>query len=109
MVPEPSERRTTVIFSSGSFTPPFSATMRGSFHLVILPRKMSASSGPSNFSAPEATPGTFITGTTPPMTDGNWARPDLARSAGVSGASDEPKSTSAARIFAMPPPEPIDW
>src|SRR5690606_3645208 len=28
---------------------------------------------------------------------------------GLSGASDEPKSTVAALIWAMPPPEPIDW
>ena len=69
---------------------------------------MSASSGPSNFSAPEAMPGRLTTGTTPPITDGNWARPDAFRSSGFRGASDEPKSTVPALIWAMPPPEPID-
>ena len=83
--------------------------MRGSFHFVTLPRKMSASSGPSSFIAPAATPGTLITGTTPPITDGNCARPNFASSSGFSGASDEPKSTVPALIWAMPPPEPIDW
>jgi len=51
----------------------------------------------------------LITGTTPPITDGNWARPAAASSSGFSGASEEPKSTVAALIWAMPPPEPIDW
>jgi hypothetical protein len=83
--------------------------MAGSFHLVILPRKMLARVSPSSFIAPEAMPGTLTTGTTPPITDGNWARPDLARSSGFSGASEEPKSTVPALIWAMPPPEPIDW
>ena len=38
VVPEPSERRTTVMAASGSATPGFSAAIAGSFHLVILPR-----------------------------------------------------------------------
>ncbi len=50
-----------------------------------------------------------MTGTTPPITDGNCARPYLASSSGFSGASEEPKSTVPALICAMPPPEPIDW
>ena len=37
---------------AGSFTPAFSFAIAGSFHFVILPRKMSASSGPANFSSP---------------------------------------------------------
>src|SRR5712691_8692633 len=45
-VPEPSERCTTVMSESGSFTPGFSAAMALSFHFVTLPRKMSASSAP---------------------------------------------------------------
>ena len=49
------------------------------------------------------------TGTTPPITDGNCARPEEARSSDFSGASDEPKSTVPALIWAMPPPEPMDW
>ena len=70
---------------------------------------MLARVSPSSFIAPAATPGTLMTGTTPPITDGNWARPNLASSSGLSGASEEPKSTVAALIWAMPPPEPIDW
>ena len=45
LVPELSERRTTVILIFGSFTPGFSAAMAGSFQRVILPRKMPASVG----------------------------------------------------------------
>jgi hypothetical protein len=33
----------------GRFTPGFSFTIVGSFHFVVLPRKMSASSPPVNF------------------------------------------------------------
>ena len=36
---------------AGSLTPGFSFAIAGSFHFVILPRKMSASSGPVNFSS----------------------------------------------------------
>ena len=43
------------------------------------------------------------------MADGNWARPAAVSSSLDSGLSVEPKSTVAALIWAMPPPEPIDW
>ena len=43
LVPELSERRTTVIRTFGSLSSGFSARIAGSFHAVILPRKMSAS------------------------------------------------------------------
>ncbi|KAG1372751.1 hypothetical protein G6F60_015591 [Rhizopus arrhizus] len=83
--------------------------MAGSFQVLILPRKMLASTVPSSFSAPGAMPATLTTGTTPPITDGNWARPEAASSSGFSGASEEPKATGLALIWAIPPPEPIDW
>ena len=51
VVPDPSERCTTVMSSAGSETPALSFAIAGSFHLVILPRKMSASTGPLNFSS----------------------------------------------------------
>ncbi len=47
--------------------------------------------------------------TSPPMTGGNWVRPFAASSSGFSGMSEAPKSTVLAVIWAMPPPEPIDW
>jgi hypothetical protein len=50
-----------------------------------------------------------LTGTTPPITDGNCASPASSSSVGESGLSDEPKITVPALICAMPPPEPIDW
>ena len=43
VVPDPSERRATVMVWSGSFRPGLSAAIAGSFHLVIFPRKMLAS------------------------------------------------------------------
>src|SRR5690606_41389555 len=75
--------------------PPLSATIAGSFQVVTLPRKMSARVAPSSFIAPACTPCRLMIGTTPPITDGNWARPDFASSSGASGLSDEPKSTVA--------------
>jgi hypothetical protein len=40
VVPLPPERRTTVIGRSGSATPGFARTIAGSFHRVIVPRKI---------------------------------------------------------------------
>ena len=62
-----------------------------------------------SFSAPGSMPCTLTTGTTPPIAEGNWPRPASASSSLDSGSSEEPKSTVAALIWAMPPPEPIDW
>ena len=98
-----------VIFSSGRARPGLAAAMAASFHLEILPRKMSASSGPVRRSAPGSMPSRLNTGTTPPMADGNWPRPEAASSSLGRGLSVEPKSTVPALIWAMPPPEPIDW
>src|SRR3546814_17087270 len=70
---------------------------------------MLARVSPSSFIAPESMPLTCTTGTTPPITDGNCARPNFSSSSGLSGASDEPKSTVPALIWAMPPPDPSDW
>ena len=50
-----------------------------------------------------------MTGTTPPITVGNWTRPYFSSSSGFSGASVAPKVTVLALICLMPPPEPIDW
>jgi len=38
VVPEPSERCTTLISVAGRPTPGFSAAIAGSFHFLILPR-----------------------------------------------------------------------
>ena len=38
VVPEPSERRTTAIGSSGSLSPGLSSAIAVSFHFLILPR-----------------------------------------------------------------------
>ena len=42
-MPLPSDRCTTTISCAGSFTPGFALAIAGSFHFVILPRKMPAS------------------------------------------------------------------
>src|SRR5215472_13103155 len=46
VVPEPSARCTGAIARLGSFVPGLSAAIFGSFHFVILPAKMSASTSP---------------------------------------------------------------
>ncbi|MNN50651.1 hypothetical protein D3C81_1652470 [compost metagenome] len=109
VVPEPSERCTRVILASGRVTPGLASAMALSFHCLILPRKMSASRVPLRRSWPGCRPSRFTTGTTPPMADGNWPRPAWASSSVESGLSEEPKSTVPALIWAMPPPEPMDW
>ena len=50
VVPDESERCTTVIAVLGSFMPGLSLAIAGSFHVLILPRKMSAIVGPSSLS-----------------------------------------------------------
>jgi hypothetical protein len=77
--------------------------------LVILPLKMSARTSPVSLSPPAAMPVTFTTGTTPPITAGNWTSPSFWSSSPLRGASVAPKSTVLARIWRMPPDEPIDW
>ena len=53
----------------GSLTPGFSFAIAGSFHFVILPRKMSASTGPVNFSS-AVDARDVVDGTTAPSTVG---------------------------------------
>src|SRR5450755_3709780 len=48
VVPDESERCTTVIFVLGSFIPGLSLAIAGSFQVLILPRKMFAVVGPSS-------------------------------------------------------------
>src|SRR3954471_12222765 len=52
VVPDSSERWTTVIADDGRLTPEFWPAIAGSFHFVIFPRKMSAIVGPSSLSPP---------------------------------------------------------
>src|ERR1700733_1020946 len=60
VVPLPSERWTTIMSLSfdGKFTPGFALAISGSFHRVIVPRKIPASAFCVNFSEP-LTPGTL--------------------------------------------------
>ena len=77
VVPEPSERCTTAIACFGSLTLGLSFAIAGSFQLLILPRKILASVGPSSMSSPGLMPSRLTTGTTPPMTVGNCTRPSF--------------------------------
>ena len=108
-VPELSARYTGVISIGGSATPAFSRAMAGSFQLVILPRKMSASTGPLNFSSLE-TPGMLYTGATAPTTVGRWTmrRGAASSSSSVIGVSVAPKKTNKSVSCRIPPPDPID-
>ena len=55
VVPDSSERWQTVMSELGSFASGFPWAIAGSFHLVILPRKMSATVLPSSL-RPLSTP-----------------------------------------------------
>src|SRR3954463_519546 len=52
VVPDSSERWTTVMFGDGRLTPGFIEAIAGSFHFLIFPRKMFAIVGPSSLSPP---------------------------------------------------------
>ena len=52
VVPDPSDRCTTVMSVDGSLIAALSFEIAGSFHFVTLPRKISASIAPLNFSSP---------------------------------------------------------
>ena len=94
---------------AGSLALGLSLAMAGSSHFLTSPRKILAIVGPSSTSSPGLTPSMFTTGTMPPMTMGNCARPNSSSSLPGSGASEAPKVTVLALICLMPPPEPIDW
>src|SRR6185312_12409013 len=110
VVPEPSERWTTMMSWFGSVAPGLTLASRASFHLVILPRKMSASTSGVNFTV-AVNPGRLYVGTTAPSTVGTWSTlPWIAAIAeSVIGASVPPKSTVLSENWRIPPPEPIDW
>src|SRR5271157_4655971 len=58
-VPDPSARCTGAIARLGNFTPGFSATSLGSFHFVMLPAKISASTSPVSLISSVFTSGRF--------------------------------------------------
>ncbi len=68
---------------------------------------MFANVSPSKANFPASTPGTLITGTTPPTTVGNCIKPSLSNSAGSNGLSEAPKSTTLLVICLIPAPEPL--
>ena len=109
VVPDPSERCTTAIACFGSLAFGLSLTIAGSSQVLISPRKILPSVGPSSVMSPLLMPSRLTTGTTPPITVGNWMTPFFSSSSGFSGMSEAPKVTVRAVICLMPPPEPIDW
>ncbi len=109
VVPDASERWTTVIAPPGSLTPGFSRTMAASLQLLILPRKMFAIVAPSSLS-PFGAPlyATVIA----PNAIGIWTPVPLfapARSSAVSAGSVAPKSAVPACHCATPAPDPTGW
>ena len=98
-----------MIFWSGRARPGFSAVMAASFHLVISPMKILASTSSLSFSWPEVMPATFTMGVTAPVTIGNCVSLDSLISSLFSGASVPAKSTVPSLIWLMPAPEPMDW
>src|SRR5437867_10734683 len=106
VVPDPSERWTTVMSEFGRETPGLTLVIAGSFHFFTLPRKMSASRGPVNFNS---TFGRLYAGTTAPRTVGKCRigpGADFSCSS-VIGPSLAPKNTVWEINCLIPPPEPI--
>ena len=109
VVPEPSERCTTLICCAGRFTTRIELLDRRIVPVRDLAHKdFGQGRAVQGDIGPGSMPATLTTGTTPPITVGNWARPAFFSSLGVSGLSVAPKVTVLALIWAMPPPEPID-
>ena len=94
----------------GIATPGFTALIWSSSHLVILPEKMSAISGPVRRSVPVKS-GRLYAITTAPITLGKCRIfPGASAScSSVIGASLAPTSTVRFESIRIPPPEPIDW
>src|SRR5947209_16809188 len=107
VVPEPSLRWMTVIDVFGMVLPLFSALTAGASQVLILPRKMSASTLP--FSRIRLGPPSSLYGIdVAESAHGIWTQPlHAANWSGESGASLAPKSTVRFVIAAMPPPLPI--
>src|SRR5438445_11234934 len=107
VVPEPSLRWMTVIGVLGIALPLFSALIAGASQVLILPRKMSASTLP--FSRIRLGPPSSLYGIdVAESAHGIWTQPLHAASwSGERGASLAPKSTVRLGICEMPPPLPI--
>src|SRR5581483_9912066 len=111
VVPDSSARWHTWIGLSGRVTLGFSDVIAGSFQLLTLPRKMSATVDPSNLSGSLTSLRLYATAT-PPSTVGNWrivVLPKPVMSVLCSGASEAPKSTVFCWSCSIPPPEPMAW
>ncbi len=107
VVPEESERWMIVIEVLGRFWPGLSALIAGSFHLVILPLKMSAMIGPVSF-RPLLTPGRLYDTVIAPAATGNWSTgPFIALNcAGLSDGSLPANATVADSRSVWPAPDP---
>ncbi len=105
-MPEPSERRTTAIGCAASGALGLRVRIVRWFQILISPRKIRASAGPSSVRSPDLTLPTLITGTTPPSKVGNWMSPNWSSSAPLSGMSVAPKVTVLSWICRMPAAEP---
>src|SRR5262249_29861220 len=104
---EESERNTGVILWSGRSAPGLAAAIRGSFQLLIVPRKMPATIGPVSrrwAGAPSTLYGTVVADSA----HGIWTQSAHPFAwSGVIGASEAPKSTVRPVIASIPPPDPI--
>ena len=83
VVPEPSERWTTLIAVLGRFTPGFAAVRAGSFQVVILPRKMPAMIVGRHLDRAESPVRLYAT-TTAPKVDGISTGVPLAAAVAIS-------------------------
>ena len=75
----------------------------------MVPMNISARTVPFTRNSPGLKPSRLMMGTVPPMMAGNCTMPSLSRSGPDTGASVAPKVTVLARIWRMPPEDPIDW
>src|SRR3954447_6182367 len=114
VVPDSSERKNTLMAVLGSLTPELTLAIAGSFQVLILPRKMFATT--SGVSTSLSTPGTLYATAIGPAAIGRfhaglpWQRFAAAATSPLSAfsAESEPaKSTWPALNCWMPAPEPV--
>src|SRR4051812_17334661 len=111
VVPDSSERWTTVMLAPGRLAPELSLAIAGSFHFLILPRKMFATVGPSSLRS-LGTPLWLYETVIAPKNIGTWTTSpfvNVLRSSGVSAGSLPANAAVPAASAATPAPEPTDW
>src|SRR5450755_5197253 len=112
VVPDPSDRWTTLMAVLGRLAPGLAAARAGSFQVAILPRKMPAMISGVILIGAESPVRLYATTTAPKVVGTSIGAPFVAATAMSESerkASEPPKSTVFCCQSLTPAPEPTDW